>query len=113
MSGGNEILDFIVRNNQRIVDNVGSYDENALTMTMLEVIIMNIQKAADIIDCPYCATHMRLEAEELNRVLGYLRREGNNEHGHSVSERFKSILRSFKITLYIVLGGLRRAGVLK
>jgi len=113
MSGNSEVLDFIVKNNQKIVDNIDLYDENTLTINMLEAIIMNIRKAADIIDCPYCATHMRLEAEELNKVLGYLKREGNTEHGHDVSERLKSILRSFKITFYIILGGLRRAGVLK
>lgn len=107
-----EIVRFIITNNQRISDFSDSEDDKLAILT-LKSIVMNMTKAADIIDCPYCARHMRLEAEELDRVIKMLEGKGNIEHSHGLGERLATLLRSFKITFYIILGGLKRAGVIR
>lgn len=71
---------------------------------------MNI--AASWIDCPYCAKHMRLEAEEIAKVAGWIETYGNKKHVHSFIERLKITPSIIKILLYTVMGGLKRAGIL-
>jgi len=68
--------------------------------------------AAKHIDCPYCAKHMRLEAEEIEKVIKWLKTRGNTIHKHSIIERLRIIPSSVKILLYTILGGLRRAGII-
>src|SRR5438132_7341785 len=68
--------------------------------------------AAQSIDCPYCREHMRLEADEVRRVLSRIDSDGNREHHHGFVERVQMVGTSVKIIANVLLGGLRRAGVI-
>jgi len=67
----------------------------------LDLAAYDMKSAANNIDCPYCRRHMLLEAEEIVRVLDRLRSDGNG-----------TLLNSFQIVANVLLGGLRRAGII-
>ncbi len=67
--------------------------------------------AARYIDCPYCRRHMLLESEEIAQVLTRLRSDGNRPHRHGIGERARTLMSSFQIVANVLLGGLRRAGI--
>jgi hypothetical protein len=78
----------------------------------LDLAAYDMKNAADNIDCPYCRRHMLLEAEEIVRVLDRLRADGNQPHMHGLGERIRTLLSSFQIVANVLLGGLRRAGII-
>jgi hypothetical protein len=78
----------------------------------LDLAAYDMKNAADNIDCPYCRRHMLLEAEEIVHVLDRLRAEGNHPHMHGLGERARTLLNSFQIVANVLLGGLRRAGII-
>lgn len=81
-------------------------------MPFLDLAAYDMRNAAVNIDCPYCRAHMLLEAGEISRVLARVREEGNRVHSHGAREKLRSLSTSFKIVVDVLLGGLRRAGVL-
>jgi hypothetical protein len=54
---------------------------------------------------------MRIEAEEMEKVIQWIKIRGNKTHSHSVTERLSVIPSSMKILVYTILGGLKRAGI--
>jgi hypothetical protein len=74
--------------------------------------VYDMRNAALNIDCPFCKRHMLLEAEEIFRVLEATRSRGNRPHSHGLAERMRTLLTSFAIVANVLLGGLRRAGVI-
>jgi hypothetical protein len=78
----------------------------------LDLSVYDMKNAALSIDCPYCRAHMLLEADEISRVLGKLRVDGNIVHSHGLLERAHTLLMSFRIIVNVLLGGLRRASLL-
>jgi hypothetical protein len=78
----------------------------------LDLSVYDMRNAALSIDCQYCRAHMLLEADEISTVLGKLRTDGNTVHSHGLLERGHALLTSFRIIVNVLLGGLRRAGVL-
>lgn len=72
----------------------------------------DMRDAARYIDCPYCRRHMVLESEEIAHVLTRLQSEGNRPHQHGLGERARTLMNSFQIVANVLLGGLRRAGIL-
>jgi len=80
--------------------------------TFIELSIIDISFAATNIDCPYCRKHMLLEAEEIKKILNKIEREGNKKHYHGINERLNTLLVSLKIIWFVILGGLRRAGII-
>jgi len=83
-------------------------------LVFLELAVKDLELASQNIDCPYCSRHITLEAEELSRVIKAIESEGNKEkHRHGLRERLSLLISAFKITYYIILGGLFRAGILK
>jgi|SRR5208282_2991485 len=72
----------------------------------------DMKNAARYIDCPYCMRHMLLESEEIAHVLARLKSDGNRAHQHGLRERFRTLLNSFQIVANVLLGGLRRAGII-
>ncbi len=89
-----------------------AYDRDEMLKAILELVYDDIIIASRYIDCPYCRRHMELEAGEVKRVLEYIEHLGNGPHKHGILERFKTIIISLKIFIYVVLGGLRRAGII-
>jgi tRNA G26 N,N-dimethylase Trm1 len=82
------------------------------SLVFLEAFKRHMEIAASHIDCPYCAKHMRIEAEEMEKVIQWIKSRGNKTHSHSVTERLSIIPASMKILVYTVLGGLKRAGII-
>jgi hypothetical protein len=78
----------------------------------LGLAVHDMRNAAANIDCPFCRKHMVLEADELQMVLKSLDRMGNRNHAHSFGERIRAMLSSVNIVVNVLLGGLRRAGVI-
>jgi hypothetical protein len=78
----------------------------------LDLSVYDMRNAALNIDCPFCKRHMLLEAEEISRVLEATRSRGNRPHPHGLGERMRTLLTSFGIVANVLLGGLRRAGVI-
>ncbi|MDA4136658.1 MAG: hypothetical protein OK449_06655 [Thaumarchaeota archaeon] len=78
----------------------------------LDLSVYDMRNAALSIDCPYCRAHMLLEADEISTVLAKLRADGNTVHSHGLLERAHALLTSFRIIVNVLLGGLRRAGLL-
>lgn len=72
----------------------------------------DMRNAAANIDCPFCRRHMLLEADEIAHVLHRIRIDGNRVHTHRLSERVPTLAYSFAIIANVLLGGLRRAGIL-
>lgn len=72
----------------------------------------DMRNAAMNIDCPYCRKHMLLESEEIAHVLSRVRSDGNRPHLHGLGERTRTLMNSFQIVANVLLGGLRRAGVI-
>lgn len=87
-------------------------DLDSLLKALLELASREIMIASEHIDCPYCKRHMELEAGELERVLKRITGEGNTSHKHGIRERLVTLATSLKIFYYVVLGGLRRAGII-
>ncbi len=87
-------------------------DLDGILMALLDTAINEILTAAATIDCPYCRRHMELEAEELRRIALRIKQEGNSRHRHGIGERIRSLWVSLKIFYYVILGGLRRAGII-
>ncbi len=71
----------------------------------------DMRNAASNIDCPFCRRHMMLEAGEITQVLDTIRSEGNRPHSHGIGERLGTLVKSFEIVANVLLGGLRRAGI--
>lgn len=82
------------------------------SIAFLELCYHDMMTSAKFIDCPYCRKHMILEAEEISRVIELLETQGNSKHKHGIKERIKSLYNAAKITYYIILGGLHRAGII-
>jgi hypothetical protein len=78
----------------------------------LDLSVYDMRNAALSIDCPYCRAHMLLEADEISTVLGRIKGDGNTVHSHGLVERAHALLTSFRIIVNVLLGGLRRAGLL-
>jgi hypothetical protein len=55
---------------------------------------------------------MRIEAEEVEKVIQWIKSRGNKTHSHSITERLSIIPSSMKILVYTILGGLKRAGII-
>jgi hypothetical protein len=83
-----------------------------LLVAFLRLSSAELSGAAESIDCPYCREHMRLEAEEVRRVLSRIDSDGNIRHHHGLVERFQMMGNSVNIIANVLLGGLRRAGVI-
>lgn len=81
-------------------------------LPFLDLAAYDMRHAADNIDCPYCRAHMLLEAGEISHVLSRVRAEGNAVHSHGLAERASNLFTSSKIVVNVLLGGLRRAGVI-
>lgn len=77
----------------------------------LDLSAYDMTNAAMNIDCPFCRRHMVLEAHEISHVLDTIRAKGNRTHPHGLGERMKTLLSSFGIVANVLLGGLRRAGI--
>lgn len=90
----------------------GVRDRDTLVEAALELVYKDITIASKYIDCPYCRRHMELEAGEVMKVLKRIKSEGNRRHRHSIAERLAAVPTAFKITFYVILGGLRRAGII-
>jgi hypothetical protein len=82
------------------------------SLVFLEAFKRHMEIAASHIDCPYCAKHMRIEAEEVEKVIQWIKSRGNKTHNHFVAERLGVIPSSMKILVYTILGGLKRAGII-
>ena len=78
----------------------------------LDLAVYDMENAAAHIDCPFCRRHMMLEAEEISQVLEKIRLAGNHSHSHGLGERMRTLFTSFSIVANVLLGGLRRAGVI-
>jgi hypothetical protein len=78
----------------------------------LELAVYDLGNAAKYIDCPFCRRHMLLESEEVARVLLTVRSLGNRPHSHGIGERLGAVLTSLEIVANVLLGGLRRAGII-
>lgn len=81
-------------------------------ISFLDLSVLDMHNAAATIDCPFCRRHMNLEAEEVGLVLERVRSEGNRRHRHGFRERVRSLFTSAEIILNVLLGGLRRSGVI-
>ena len=86
--------------------------DSEMLESLLELAFREMTIASEHIDCPYCSKHMRLEAEEIRRVLKHLREQGNSVHKHGLRERLEVLVSSLKIFYNVVLGGLHRAGLI-
>jgi len=104
------LLESVEAEREEMLCKAGSRDE--LLESILELVYNDILIASKYIDCPYCRRHMELEAEEVRKVLDWIRLLGNRPHKHRLSERLKGLAVSFKIVFYVILGGLRRAGII-
>ena len=78
----------------------------------LDLSAYDLKHAAQNIDCPFCRRHMLLEAEEISGVLEVIRSHGNRPHSHGLRERLRTLLTSCEIVANVLLGGLRRAGII-
>lgn len=95
---------------RKLLESAGSRDD--LLKALLKLAAYETETASRYIDCPYCRKHMLLESGEIARVLEWVEREGNTRHKHGVGERLRGLVVSVKIFLYVILGGLRRAGLI-
>lgn len=95
---------------EEVINRISRGDDYALVF--LELSYYDLITAAKNIDCPYCRRHMILEAEEIKRVIRKIEEYKNREHMHGAFERLKSLITALKITIFIILGGLRRAGII-
>lgn len=92
---------------------LGVLAEKSQTLdAFLDLVVYDLRSAAQNIDCPYCRRHMLLEAEEVAHVLRRTRAEGNRRHSHGLGERLKTLGSSVQIIVNVLLGGLRRAGII-
>ena len=78
----------------------------------LDLAVYDMKNAARNIDCPYCRRHMFLEADEIAQVLHRIRTDGDVVHSHGLAERLHTLSKSFAIIVNVLLGGLRRAGII-
>jgi hypothetical protein len=81
-------------------------------VAFLDLSVMDITNAAHSIDCPFCRRHMLLEAHEVKKVLDRVLSESNKVHRHGLKERLGTMTRSVEIVANVLLGGLRRAGII-
>jgi len=78
----------------------------------LDLSLLDMRNAAATIDCPFCRRHMTLEAGEVEVILHRTSSEGNRQHSHGFGERIRSLWTSLEIIANVLLGGLRRSGVI-
>jgi hypothetical protein len=55
---------------------------------------------------------MLLEADDISGTLDVICSQGNRTHSHGLIERLRTLLASFEIVANVLLGGLRRAGII-
>ena len=87
-------------------------DPHSTLDAFLDLGVYDMKNAASNIDCPFCKRHMLLEAEEIAQVLHRIRSDGNRPHSHGIRERLGTLTTSFAIIANVLLGGLRRAGII-
>lgn len=87
-------------------------DGDSALDAFLDLSAYDMRSAAANIDCPFCRRHMTLEADEIAQVLNRLRADGNRPHFHGLDERLRTLAYSFAIIANVLLGGLRRAGII-
>ena len=78
----------------------------------LDLSVYDMKHAAWNIDCPFCRRHMLLEADDISGTLDVICSQGNRTHSHGLIERLRTLLASFEIVANVLLGGLRRAGII-
>jgi hypothetical protein len=84
----------------------------SMLLALLKLSSEELFGAAESLECPYCREHMRLEAGEVHRVLSRIESDDNRRHDHGIAERLEMLGTSIKIIANVLLGGLRRAGVI-
>ncbi len=87
-------------------------DSDSTLDAFLDLSAYDMRSAAANIDCPFCRRHMVLEADEISHVLHRIRVDGNRPHHHGLGERLRTLTYSFAIIANVLLGGLRRAGII-
>ena len=105
-----EAIDAAMKNCETAVHEIN--EGRSLVRSFLKLSFEDLTAAAVSIDCPYCREHMRLEADEVRRVLTRIELDDNISHDHGFAERLRMLGTSIKIIANVLLGGLRRAGVI-
>ncbi len=81
-------------------------------MAFLDLSVQDISNAAYNVDCPFCRRHMLLEAHAVKKVLERVELESNRVHQHGLQERLGAMVGSVQIVANVLLGALRRAGII-
>lgn len=83
-----------------------------ITFGFLRLAKQDLLVAADTVDCEYCRRHVLEEAKLIDMTMELAKLSNIYPHSHGFREKVKVALSAMKITFYIALGGLRRAGLI-
>ncbi len=83
-----------------------------ITFGFLTLAKQDLLVAARTVDCQWCRKHVLEEVKLIDMTIELARMGNDYPHTHGIREKLKIAFSAVKITIYIALGGLRRAGLL-
>ena len=83
-----------------------------LTVASLQLARSDLINASTSLDCEYCRRHVLEEVKLIERTLDLAKLSNAYLHAHGLGEKISVALSAVKITWLILLGGLRRAGLI-
>ena len=87
-------------------------DGGDITFAFLKLARSDLLVSASTVDCPYCSKHIIEEAKLIERTMDLAKLANAYLHSHGLKEKLSLAGSAVKITFYIALGGLRRAGLI-
>jgi hypothetical protein len=83
-----------------------------VTFAFLQLAQQDLLTSASTVDCRYCRKHVLEEAKLIGMTIDLAKMGNQYTHAHGVREKWTISVSSFKIIVYIALGGLRRIGLI-
>jgi len=87
-------------------------DGGDITFAFLNLAKQDLLASASTVDCQYCKKHIVEETRLIDMTMDLAKLGNTYPHAHGFKEKMRIAFSAMKITIYITLGGLRRAGFL-
>jgi len=87
-------------------------DGGDITFAFLNLAKQDLLVSGNTVDCQYCKKHIEEEAKLIDMTMALAKLGNTYPHAHGFGEKMRIAFSAMKITVFITLGGLRRAGFL-
>ncbi|HXQ93501.1 MAG TPA: hypothetical protein VN739_10895 [Nitrososphaerales archaeon] len=87
-------------------------DGGDVTFAFLGLAKHDLLVSGNTVDCQYCKRHIGEEAKLIDMTMDLAKLGNTYPHAHGLGEKMRIAFSAMKITVFITLGGLRRAGFL-